>query len=84
MNLIKKKGTSLYITVIWPSEACIRAIVVARWTASQLSDRSPTRGMIHNKIPLINPGYPRPSIALQVQNRGLKHHSLFRPLAKVT
>ena len=31
------------------------------------------RGMIHNKIHLISPG---PSIALTVQNRGLKHHSL--------
>ena len=28
--------------------------------------------MIHIKIHLISPGCPRPSIALQVQNRGLK------------
>ena len=31
--------------------------------------------MIHNKICLIRPGCLRPSIALTVQNRGLKHHS---------
>ena len=40
-----------------------------------LSDRSCTRGMIHAKIHLISRGCPRSSIALQVQNRGLKHHS---------
>ena len=31
--------------------------------------------MIHNKIHPISPGCPRPSIALQVQTHGLKHHS---------
>ena len=31
------------------------------------SDRSCTRGMFHNKIHLISPGCPRPSIALTVQ-----------------
>ena len=31
--------------------------------------------MIHNQICLIRPGCLRPSIALTVQNRGLKHHS---------
>ena len=31
--------------------------------------------MIHNKIHLIRPGCFRPSIALTVQNHGLKHHS---------
>ena len=31
--------------------------------------------MIHNEIHLISPGCPRPSIALQMQNRGLKRHS---------
>ena len=30
--------------------------------------------MIHNKIHLIRPGCLQPSIALTVQNRGLKHH----------
>ena len=34
-----------------------------------------TRGMTYNKINLVSPGCPRPSIALQVQIRGLKHHS---------
>ena len=32
-------------------------------------------GMIHNKIHLISPGCPRPNIALQMQNRSLKHDS---------
>ena len=41
------------------------------------SDRSCTRGMVHNKIHLINPCCPGPSIALQVQNRGLKQHHSF-------
>ena len=31
--------------------------------------------MIRNKIHLISPGCPHPSIALQVQNRGLKQNS---------
>ena len=31
--------------------------------------------MIHNKIHLISPGFPRPSITLQVQNCVRKHHS---------
>ena len=35
--------------------------------------------MIRNKIHLIRPGCLRPSIALTVQNRGLKHHSFIRP-----
>ena len=39
---------------------------------------SRTRGIIHNKIHLISPGCPLPSIALQVQDRGLKHYS-FQP-----
>ena len=44
-------------------------------TAEQLvnrsSDRSCTRGMIHNKIHLCSSIYPRPRI-VSVQNRGLK------------
>ena len=40
-----------------------------------MSDRSCNRGMIHNKIHFSSPGCPRPSIALQMQNRDLKHHS---------
>ena len=39
------------------------------------SDRSCARGMIHNKIHPIRPGFLRPSIALTVQNRGLKDQS---------
>ena len=31
--------------------------------------------MVHDKIHLIRPGCLRPSIALTVQNRGLKHQS---------
>ena len=54
--------------------------VVQWWHAgllvNRLSDRSYTRGMIHNKIHLFSSGCPRPRIALQVQNGGLKHHSL--------
>ena len=38
-------------------------------------DRSCTRGMIHNKVHLISSGCPQPGIALQAQNRGLKHHT---------
>ena len=33
------------------------------------------KGMTHNKIHIIRPGCPLPSIALQMPNRGLKHHS---------
>ena len=36
------------------------------------SDRSCTKGMFHNKMHLNSSGCPRPNIALQVQNRGLK------------
>ena len=32
-------------------------------------------GVIRNNIHLISPGCPRPSVAFQVQNRGLKYHS---------
>ena len=39
----------------------IRGTVVAHWTV----DRSCTRGMIHNKIHLINRYCPRPSISLE-------------------
>ena len=53
--------------------------MIARWIVGQQvnrsSDRSCTRSMIHNKIHLINPSCPRPNIALQLQNCGLKHHS---------
>ena len=31
--------------------------------------------MIHNKINVIRPGCPQPSLALEVQNRGFKHQS---------
>ena len=44
------------------------------------SDRSCTRGMIHNKIPLISRGCPRSSVALQLQDCGLKHHSFHVPV----
>ena len=54
----------------------VRGIVVVRWTAGQQFERSIlTSGMIHNKIQLIRPGCPRLSIALQVQNHGLKQNS---------
>ena len=33
------------------------------------------RDMIDNESHLISPGCPRTTLALQVQNRGLKHHS---------
>ena len=53
----------------------IHSTVVARWTAGQQVERLIcTRGMIHNKFPLISPGCPWPRIALTVQKRGLKHH----------
>ena len=56
------------------SEVC--GTVVARWTADhQVKQSILHQGMIHNKIHLISPGCSRPSIALQVQNGGLKHHS---------
>ena len=45
-----------------------------KWSSSE-SLGFCTRGMIHNKIHPISPGCPQPSIALQVQKRGLEHHS---------
>ena len=49
----------------------------ACWTAGQQVEKSVLhQGMIHNKIHLISPGCPQPSIAfLTMQNHGLKHHS---------
>ena len=41
-----------------------------------VTTRSGRAGLIHNKSHPISPGYPRSSIALQVQNRGLKHQSI--------
>ena len=41
--------------------------------ANRSNDRSCSRGMIHNQFPFIRPGCLRPSTALTVQNRGLKH-----------
>ena len=62
-----------------------RLLAVNLWTeycaSPPLLKREPiglqscTRGMIHNQIHLISQGCPRASIALHVQNRGLKHHS---------
>ena len=45
------------------------------WHARILGVSSHYVNMIHNKIHLIRPGCLRPSIALTVQNRGLKHQS---------
>ena len=55
----------------------IRGTVVALdcWSTGRAIDPAPG---IHNKIHLIIPGCPRPSIALQEQNRGLKHQSFIR------
>ena len=39
---------------------------------------SPAKGAFHNKIQLISAGCPRSSIALQVQNHDLKHHSFLK------
>ena len=47
------------------------------------SDRFYTRGMIHNKIHLISPCCPRPSIASTVQSRGLKHHSFIHSFPNI-
>ena len=41
---------------------CVRVTVVARWAAGQQVERS------HNKIQLISPDCPRPSIVLTMQN----------------
>ena len=54
----------------------IRGKVVARWTASKQVERS----ILHQgekawQIHPVSPGCLRPSLALQVQNRGLKHRS---------
>ena len=57
----------------------IHDTVVVPWTVGLLvnrsSDRSCIRGMFQNKIYLISPCCLRPSIALTVQNHGLKHQS---------
>ena len=54
----------------------IRGAMVARWTAGQHVER-PILHQRHDslQIHLISPWGPRPSIAIHVQNRGLKHHS---------
>ena len=74
----------IYCLDLDPKE-CIRGTVVADFKALCLIyagllvkssiDRLCTRGMIQNTIHLISPGCPRPGIALQVQDLGLKHHS---------
>ena len=56
-----------------PLSGGIRGTVVT--LANRSSDRSCTRGMILNKIHHFRPGCLGPSIALKVQNHGLKHHS---------
>ena len=47
---------------------------VELWTAGQQVEQSILHEGHANKIYLISPDYPLPSVAL-VQNRGLKHHS---------
>ena len=49
-----------------------------------MSDWSCTRVKIHNKIHSISTGCPRPSIALEVQNCGLKHQSFVCNWSKVS
>ena len=69
---------SVILCWIYASTGGVRGTMETRWTAwllvNRSSDRSCTRGKILSKIHLISPGCPRPSIALQMQNRGLKHH----------
>ena len=68
--------TKNHISLLKTFSGGINATVVERWTVvNRSSDRSCTRGMLHNKIHLTSPSCPLPSIALQVQNRGLKHQS---------
>ena len=66
-----------YVTYQEIATEGILGTVVARWAAGQQVEQSILRqGMIHNKIHHMRPGCFWPSIALTVQNRGLKHHSL--------
>ena len=58
-----------FITMIGGNHGTVAGLLVNR-----LSYWSFTRGMIHIKLHLISPGCPKPSISLQMQNRGLKHH----------
>ena len=51
------------------------------WPTGRASDWSSARGMIHNKIHLVCLGCLQPSIALTVQNRGLKQHSFTQLIA---
>ena len=54
-------------------EGGIRGTVVACRTAGEQVERSILHQGYHNKIHLIRPGCPWPRVALQVQNRDLKH-----------
>ena len=58
-------------------------VVVSGQLVNMSSNRSCVRGMIHNKFYPISSGCPRPSIALQVHNRDLKHHLFIHLLYSV-
>ena len=59
------------------NDYCINIVAGMNFVMNHAPDWSYARGMVHNKIHHIHPGCLRPSIALTVQNRGLKHQSLF-------
>ena len=63
--------------VYFRNHTCADAIVIFYQfqLANRSSNQSCTWGMMLNKIHLIRPGCLWPSIALTVQNRGLKHQS---------
>ena len=63
-------GRAVTVFVLWGRHPWYSGLL-----SNRSSDQSCARGMVHNKIHLIRQGCLRPSIALTVQNRGLKHQS---------
>ena len=67
----------IYESLKWPLILSLQSyhyrLVDQVQLVNRSSDWSCTRGMIQHKIHLNNPGCPRPSIALKMQNRGLKY-----------
>ena len=65
-------GSRMTVSFIISGASVVQWLLRAGLLVNRSSDWSCTGGMIHNRMHLIVPGCPRPSIALQVQNRGLK------------
>ena len=73
--LVVHKLTKIRDLVHLHAEAFVVQWQRAGLLANRCGERCCARGTIHNKFHLICPGCLHPSIALTVQNRGLKHRS---------